>query len=82
MQQGTKQSTRGLLMKTLGVVKWFNDAKGYGFIDTENDKDIFLHYSALLVDGFKTIAEGDKVSFELIQGVKGAQAFNVEKVES
>lgn len=60
-----------------GKVKWFNDAKGYGFIETNEGKDIFVHYSAIQKDGFKTLAEGQEVSFEIVEGTKGPQAANV-----
>ena len=63
-----------------GTVKWFNEAKGYGFITTDEGKDVFVHYSAIMGDGFKTLAEGQKVSFEITQGAKGPQASNVQKV--
>ena len=65
---------------TQGTVKWFNEAKGYGFITTDEGKDVFVHYSAIMGDGFKTLAEGQKVSFEITQGAKGPQASNVLKV--
>lgn len=61
----------------LGKVKWFNDAKGYGFIETSEGKDIFVHYSAIQKDGFKTLAEGQEVSFDIVEGAKGPQAANV-----
>ena len=64
---------------TQGTVKWFNEAKGYGFITTDEGKDVFVHYSAIMGDGFKTLAEGQKVSFEITQGAKGPQASNVQK---
>ena len=60
-----------------GKVKWFNDAKGYGFIETAEGKDIFVHYSAIQKDGFKTLAEGQTVQFEVVDGAKGPQAANV-----
>ncbi|WP_029165684.1 MULTISPECIES: cold-shock protein [Aminiphilus] len=63
-----------------GTVKWFNETKGYGFITTDEGKDVFVHYSAILGDGFKTLAEGQKVSFEVTQGQKGPQAVNVTKI--
>jgi CspA family cold shock protein len=64
-----------------GMVKWFNDSKGYGFIQTEGtERDVFVHYTAVSGDGFKTLAEGQRVSFELTEGPKGPQASNVEKV--
>jgi len=58
-------------------VKWFNDAKGYGFIETAEGKDVFVHYSAIQKEGFKTLAEGQQVEFEVVQGPKGLQAANV-----
>lgn len=60
-----------------GVVKWFNDAKGYGFIATDEGKDIFVHYSAINMDGRKTLFEGQQVTFEITEGPKGPQAANV-----
>lgn len=64
-----------------GKVKWFNNEKGYGFIEVENLEDIFVHYSAILKDGYKTLKEGDIVDFKLIETVKGLQAVEVvEKV--
>jgi CspA family cold shock protein len=60
-----------------GRVKWFNDAKGYGFIETSEGKDIFVHFSAVQMDGFKTLTEGQKVVFEIVDGAKGPQAANV-----
>ena len=63
-----------------GTVKWFNESKGYGFITANEGKDVFVHYSAILGDGFKTLAEGQKVSFEIVNGEKGPQAANVEKL--
>ena len=66
-------------MKT-GPVKWFNAKKGYGFISDENGDDIFVHFSALNMSGFKVLEEGDKVEFEVIEGEKGPQAANVTKL--
>lgn len=66
-------------MKT-GTVKWFNAKKGYGFISDENGDDIFVHFSALNMSGFKVLEEGDKVEFEVIEGEKGLQAANVTKL--
>lgn len=63
-----------------GTVKWFNDAKGFGFITREGGPDVFVHYSAVSSDGFKSLAERDKVEFEIVQGQKGPQAANVVKV--
>jgi CspA family cold shock protein len=62
-----------------GSVKWFNDAKGYGFISQENGEDVFVHFSAVQAQGFKSLAEGDKVEFEVTRGPKGLQAANVRK---
>jgi cold shock protein len=63
-----------------GQVKWFNDAKGYGFITQEGGEDVFVHYSAIQAQGFKILAEGDRVEFEVTRGPKGLQAANVRKV--
>ena len=60
-----------------GTVKWFNDAKGYGFITQEGGEDVFVHYSAIQAQGFKSLAEGDRVEFEVTRGPKGLQAENV-----
>jgi len=62
-----------------GTVKWFNDAKGYGFISQEGGEDVFVHHSAITMDGFRTLKEGEKVEFDVVQGPKGLQAANVRK---
>ncbi len=64
-----------------GKVKWFNESKGYGFIQQDDGKDVFVHYSAIQDAGFKTLAEGDAVEFEVVQGPKGLQASKVAKVK-
>jgi len=74
MQVGDRSMNRG-------TVKWFNERKGFGFIAREdNDEDVFVHYSAIVSEGFKTLHEGDEVTFEIQEGPKGVQAANVAKV--
>lgn len=63
-----------------GKVKWFNSEKGYGFITTDEGNDIFVHYSQIQKDGFKSLEEGERVSFEVVDGDKGPQASNVEAI--
>jgi len=63
-----------------GSVKWFNDSKGYGFIAQENGNDVFVHHSAIVMEGFKSLNEGDQVEFEVTQGPKGLQAKNVRRI--
>ncbi len=64
-------------MKTSGTVKWFNDAKGFGFITTDEGQDVFVHFSAIQGNGFRSLAEGAAVEFEVMKGPKGLQASNV-----
>ncbi|MGI6149939.1 MAG: cold-shock protein [Limnochordia bacterium] len=63
-----------------GKVKWFNAEKGYGFIESENGKDVFVHFSAIQGTGFKTLNEGESVSFEIVEGDRGPQAANVVRL--
>ncbi|NLC67498.1 MAG: cold shock domain-containing protein [Clostridiaceae bacterium] len=63
-----------------GRVKWFSAEKGYGFIERENGNDVFVHFSAINMDGFKTLEEGSEVEFEVVEGAKGPQAANVQMV--
>jgi CspA family cold shock protein len=62
-----------------GKVKWFNDAKGFGFLEQENGEDVFCHFSAITGEGFKSLQEGDEVIFDVVKGPKGLQAANVRK---
>jgi len=68
-------------VKLKGTVKWFNNAKGFGFIGREDGADVFVHYSALTSEGYKSLQEGDVVEFEIVDGQKGPQAANVVKVQ-
>jgi CspA family cold shock protein len=62
-----------------GIVKWFSNSKGYGFIGRDNAPDVFVHYSAIIAEGYRTLDEGDAVEFEIVQGPRGPQAANVRK---
>ena len=67
-------------MFVVGTVKWFNQEKGYGFIEREDGGDVFVHFSAIQEEGFKTLAEGQKVEFDIVEGARGPQAANVIKI--
>ena len=67
-------------MKVTGEVKWFNNAKGFGFIGRENGSDVFVHYSAIVGDGYRTLQQGDRVEFEIVEGQKGPQAADVVRM--
>jgi CspA family cold shock protein len=70
------------MARTIGTVKWFNDAKGFGFITPENgDKDCFVHHTAIKAEGLRSLSEGDRVEFDIVQGAKGPAAENVTKVK-
>ena len=70
------------MARVQGKVKWFNNAKGYGFIGQDGGPDVFVHYSAIQTEGYKSLQEGDAVEFEVVQGQKGPQAENVTRVEN
>jgi len=74
----TRESRRKKMVQ--GKVKWFNDSKGFGFLEQQGGEDVFVHFSAITGDGFKSLAEGDEVSFEVVKGPKGLQAANVTRI--
>ena len=67
-------------MSKTGTVKWFNDSKGYGFITSSDGNDVFVHFTAIKMDGFKSLKEGDQVQFDIVEGPKGPQASNVVRI--
>jgi CspA family cold shock protein len=69
-----------ILMIYTGKVKWFNEQKGFGFIERDDGEDVFVHYSAIQTDGFRTLEEGQEVEFEIVEGERGPQATNVVKI--
>jgi len=76
---GNPQKEGAHVERLKGTVKWFNNAKGYGFLGREDGPDVFIHYSSITTEGYKSLQEGDKVEFEIVQGQKGPQAANVTK---
>jgi len=76
--RGKKEDLRSMSQE--GKVKWFNEAKGYGFIQQDNGPDVFVHFSAIKNEGFKTLAEGQRVQFDIVEDEKGLKAANVIKI--
>lgn len=77
---GTRKKEVPVVMAFEGKVKWFNESKGYGFIQQDNGQDVFVHYSSISGDGFKTLAEGQRVRFDIVEGDRGPKAANVVKI--
>lgn len=76
--EGKKEDLRSMSFE--GKVKWFNESKGFGFIQQDNGPDVFVHYSSIKSDGFKTLAEGQRVQFDIVEGDRGPKAANVVKI--
>ncbi len=72
----------GFVIMERGRVKWFNAEKGFGFIERDNGNDVFVHFSAITMDGFKTLEEGSEVEFDVVEGAKGPQAANVQRASN
>ena len=70
------------MARTTGKVKWFNDAKGFGFIEHEGGRDLFVHFSSIKQEGFKTLTEGEEVEFDVVEGPKGPAAENVQRMSA
>ena len=79
VEPGKKSKRKEKNVMENGTVKWFNESKGFGFIARENGEDVFVHFSAITGEGYKTLAEGDKVTLDVVKGPKGLQAANVKK---
>ena len=79
--ENSGQGRRAPVAQYKGIVKWFNNAKGYGFIGRDDGPDVFVHYSAIRLDGYKTLKDGDEVEFDLVEGQKGPQADALIRIE-
>jgi CspA family cold shock protein len=75
-----ESDTKGVVTMSEGTVKWFNDAKGFGFIEQDGGKDVFVHHTAIQAEGFKSLDEGARVKFDIVDGAKGPSAANVVKL--
>jgi CspA family cold shock protein len=78
---GAPEARKGPMASYKGKVKWFNNAKGYGFIGRDDGPDVFVHYSAIQTDGYKSLKEGDDVEFDIVEGQKGPQADHVARLQ-
>ena len=80
MAAGGRTAVKEHAMAEQGTVKWFNDAKGYGFITREQGPDVYVHHTAIASEGFRSLSEGERVSFDVVKGPKGLQAANVTRL--